>query len=336
MDDVVQSDKTGDEKGAEYRETMISFFNLKSTDTPVLNDSAPMSSQPTGSSFDVVSNLRMIKYGRQPADIMFQVGHFKYEFYDSEQVARQFIYQSARNESLKGTPTEKDKFDQELQRLKAIDQQIQSLEFLGIDRQTALRAELRNQLKSYEDEKVDFGELFPDIDSTFTPETTSEEKCNVMQGRVIEKLLSLRKIQIQIASHGDMCHSCQGTYWYELEASHNLERNIFRAITLKASKTIKKVRDDVAAAPQQIASSDKKSKQKGSPSPTNRIDALLTKLGNVKASEDPRTQFFPECSVSVLVSSTRTKPKESRARVPLSALLTETTRSPGIETWWKQ
>lgn len=314
MGDVIPSQKeeSDAEKTARYRKRMLSFFQLKNS---VGEDVGEGFEKAQDGSFDFASNLRVVRYLRQVADEVFQLGSkggkFAFEFLDSEQAIREFIERSAKNIS------ERD--DAKLQKLQEADMHLQQeLSFLSVAEQTALRAELRVQLKNYEDKCIDFGELFADVDKQADRDS--------MKRAIVERLRSLTGLQIQIASHGDMCHSCRGTYWYELEEAHRLEKSLFMAIVQGAVKNL----DRVFPTSEDQSGTGGKGKSKRKP---GEINTFLDLKEEIERSSDPRSEFFPECRVSVVVSGSRRKEKTDRD-FHLHTVLTGNVSLPPREKWW--
>lgn len=307
MDDVFPSEKTGAAKGREYKDSLVNFFQLSPLDSGVPKDDHV----PPGL-FNFTSNLRVLKYFKQPADVLFQNSNFIYEFYDAEQVARQFMIRSAK----KGRPIPEQRKECE-ERLDALRKLATANALKPEDPvSTFLEKECRKAEKIYEDFQLDWGHLFP------SPALSSGE---TVLNALISQLKGLRAVQIQIATHGHVCHSCRGTYWYELEAGHELERSILFALSNEAEQIM---RDPTH--PSAVPEGGAKKKAKANP-----LEELVEKIRNDQKSKDPRSQFFPNCQFSVLVSSSKTKSKEARVEVPLSALLREGTVPSVPEEWWK-
>jgi hypothetical protein len=265
---VKKSEKlSSPEKAEQYRQSMIKFFELN-----------PISITSEGHHyFDYPSNRKMESYHGQAADTLFEKSQFAYEFYDAEQSIRQFIL--GRSSSVISVSQDggaiSERFHETYKQLEGLP--LKSKDVQGI---------LLKEWMDYENQFIDVGSLF------------CSQGCLPLDA-IINKLQVLKSIEIHIASHGDMCRTCQGTYWYDLLNKHHLEKAILKAILRKAHSLVK--------VPESDSSTDQKKK-----SFLAKASGTLKLEQDISFSSKSPPQFSAYEGAIIIVSSSSRKPKTDR------------------------
>lgn len=165
--------------------------------------------------FTFESNARTMHYFGQSADTLFEKKTFSSQFFDSEQAIRLFIVRSCDEYTDKRILDPLEKTIETLRNAQeTLESQLKAIEEYNKDVAVQMRERFQKVVDSQEEKRRQYTAML-------------DWRRLVPSGKTFS---DLKGLTLEIATLGDMCQTCQGTYWYDVVEKRTIEHSILEAL----------------------------------------------------------------------------------------------------------